>query len=50
MECAPVGRVFMRAKKRSLLLGIGRRLFVSMGTIYVTGALLPYGAALPLTE
>ena len=50
MKCVPMGRVFMGAKKRSLLLGLGRRLFVSMGTIYVTGALLPYGGALPLTE
>ena len=45
-----MGLVFIGARKRSLLLGLGRRLFVSMGTIYVTGALLPYGAVLPLTE
>ena len=49
MECVHMGRVFIGAKKRSVLLGLGRRLSVSMGTIYVTGAFLPYGGALPLT-
>lgn len=50
VEYVPMGLVYVGAKKRSLIHGPGRRLFASMGTIFVVlRSSLPNGWSLPRT-